>query len=96
MENEKLKELSERKKKVIQEFLEQTGNIWCESTEYKKEFDPNNLITLHNKKAIANNFESAYGIFMILENAGLTVSEAQDLLSEIANSLLDVSKVKLV
>lgn len=92
---EKKKELIEKKKETVSKFLEDMKQIWKESTDYKDEFEPQNVIS-SSDAVFKDNIVPIYSILAILEELNLSVTESGAVLNVISEGLPAVSKIKLL
>lgn len=92
---EKKKELIAKKKETISKFLEDMQQIWKESTDYKDEFEPQNVVSFSDT-VVKDNIVPVYSILAILEELNLSVAESGAVLNAISDGLPAVSKIKLL
>lgn len=92
---EKKKELIEKKKETVSKFLEDMQQIWEESTDYKDEFEPQNVVSFSGI-AVKENIVPVYSILAILEELNLSVAASRAVLNAISDGLPAVSKIKLL
>lgn len=92
---EKKKEIIEKKKETVSKFLENMQQIWKESTDYKDEFEPQNVVSFSDT-VVKDNIVPVYSILAILEELNLSVAESGAVLNAISDGLPAVSKIKLL